>query len=255
MTWTWPRRRTCDVVPLATLLLASSTALANGRFPRSQRLVEDPTNPNALALGATYGIVTTTDRGRNWHHICEASFADLASYTGDPLLDFTNDGALLVGVQATINASRDGCRWKKTIGGGNTFVVDHTLIRSAPATVVALLANYRNGTVDYALWKSTDGAENWSELGAVPVETAYTIDVDDADENHVYVTGVSDNVGQLLRSNDAGRNWTVRPIPNTNLSEAPYLAALHPSDARRIYVLTDSWIPMDTDLAANDALL
>ena len=214
MTWTWPRWRTCDLVPLATLLLASSTALANGRFPRSQRLVEDPTNPNALALGATYGIVTTTDRGRNWHHICEASFADMASYIGDPLLDFTNDGALLVGVQATINASRDGCRWKKTIGGGNTFVVDHTLIRSAPATVVALLANYRNGTADYALWKSTDGAENWSELGAVPVETAYTIDVDDADENHVYVTGVSDNVGQLLRSNDAGRNWTVRPIPN-----------------------------------------
>jgi MYXO-CTERM domain-containing protein len=218
-------------------------------------LVEDPTNADGLALAATYGILTTADRGRNWFHICEASFADLASYTGDPLLDFTNDGALLVGVQATINASRDGCHWKKTIGGGNTFVVDHTLIRSAPATVVALLANYRNGTVDYALWKSTDGAENWSELGAVPVESAYTLDVDGADENHIYVTGVADDVGQLLRSNDGGRTWTVRPIPNTNFSEAPYLAALHPGDARRLYVRTDSWVPIGGDLAAHDALL
>ena len=155
-----------------------------------------------------------------------------------------------------INASRDGCHWKATIGGGgNTFVVDHTLVRSAPATVVALLANYRNGTVDYALWKSIDGAENWLELGAVPVETAYTLDVDAADENHFYVTGVADNVGQLLRSSDAGRTWTARPIPNTNLSEAPYLAAIHPGDARRIYVRTDSWVPIGTDLTANDALL
>ena len=255
MTSTWAWRRTSDVVPLAIFLLASSSALANGRFPRSQRLVEDPTNPNRLALGATYGIVTTADRGRSWYHICEASFADLASYTGDPLLDFTSDGSLLVGVQSTINASRDGCQWKKTIGGGNTFVVDHTLVRSATVTVVALLANYRNGTVDYALWKSTDGAENWSELGAVPVDTAYTLDVDDADENHIYVTGVTDNVGRLLRSSDAGRTWTIRPIPNTNFNEAPYLAALHPGDARRLYVRTDSWVPIGGDLAAHDALL
>jgi hypothetical protein len=218
-------------------------------------LVEHPTNNNVLALAATYGIVTTSDRGGSWYHICEASFADLASYTGDPLLDFTNDGALLVGVQTTINASRDGCVWKATIGGANTFVVDHTLVRSAPATVVALLANYRNGTVDYALWKSTDGGEGWFELASVPVETAYTIDVDDADDNHIYVTGVSDNVGQLLRSSDGGRTWTQRPIPNTNLSEAPYLAALHPGDARRLYVRTDSWVPIGTDLAAHDALL
>jgi len=207
-------------------------------------------------LAATYGILSTEDRGRHWYHICEASFADLASYTGDPLLDFINDGTLFAGVQATLNASRDGCRWKPTLGGGgSTFVVDYTVVRAEPATIVALLANYRNGTVDYALWKSTDGAENWSEIGAVPTQTAYTLDVDQADPERVYVTALTDNVGRLLRSTDGGRTWTERPIPNTNIGEPPYIAALHPGDPQRIYVRTDSWVPLDGDLTAYDALL
>jgi hypothetical protein len=218
-------------------------------------LVEDPTNPDHLALAATYGIVTTTDRGRSWYHICEASFADLASYTGDPLLDFTNDGAMLVGVQQTLNASRDGCRWTPMLGGGSHFVVDYTVQRSAPRTVVALLATFANGTSTYSLWKSIDGAENWFELGEVPGDYAYTVDVDPAQPSHIYVTTVADNVGQLLRSDDEGRTFTAHPIPHTDIGEAPYLAALHPSEPERIYVRTDAWTTIDGTLTANDALL
>jgi photosystem II stability/assembly factor-like uncharacterized protein len=219
-------------------------------------LREDPRNPDRLALAATYGILSTEDRGRHWYHICEASFADLVTYTGDPLIDFTNDGTLFAGVQSTLNASRDGCQWKPTLGGGgSTFVVDYTIVRSAPSTLVALVANYRNGTADYALWKSTDGAENWSQLGPVPTQSAYTLDVDPDDTERIYVTGLDDNVGQFLRSSDGGRTWTKRDIPNTNISEPPYLAALHPGDSQRIYVRTDSWVPLDGDLTAYDALL
>jgi photosystem II stability/assembly factor-like uncharacterized protein len=243
------------VVPAAALLLASSFALANGRFPRAERLREDPTGSDRLAIAATYGILTTEDRGRHWYHVCEASFANLQTYTGDPLLDFTDDGALLVSVQSTLNASRDGCLWKPTLGGGSTFVIDYTVVRSAPPAVVALAANYHNGTVDYALWKSTDGAENWSPLGPVPTQNAYTLDVDPAHPERIYVTALDDDMGALLRSNDGGNTWSRHPIPNTNISEPPYLAALHPDDSQRIYVRTDSWVPMDGDLTANDALL
>jgi photosystem II stability/assembly factor-like uncharacterized protein len=220
-------------------------------------LREDPNNPDRLALAATYGILTTSDRGRHWYHVCEASFADLTTYTGDPLLDFLDDGTLLVGVQATLNASRDGCRWTPKLGGGgSTFVVDYTVVRGAPAIIVALLANYHDGTTDYALWRSSDGAESWSHLGVVPTDIAYTLDVDPADPTHIYVTGIgNNNAGELLRSNDGGSSWSKRPIPNTNISEPPYLAALHPRDAQRLYVRTDSWVPLDGDLTANDALL
>ena len=218
-------------------------------------MVEDPTNPDHLALAATYGIVTTTDRGRSWYHICEASFADVESYTGDPLLDFTNEGAMLVGVQQTLNASRDGCQWTAMLGGGSHFVVDYTVQRSAPRTVVALLATHGSGTVVYSLWKSTDGAENWFELGEVPGDNAYTVDVDPAQPSHIYVTTVADNVGQLLRSNDEGRTFTAHPIPHTDIGEPPYIAALHPSEPERIYVRTDAWAIIDGTLTANDALL
>ena len=253
--WTWPRRRIGNVVTAAVLLLASSYALANGRFPRAERLLEDPTNADRLALAATYGILTTADRGQRWYHVCEASFADLASYTGDPLLDFMSDGTLLVGVQATLNASRDGCQWKPTLGGGSTFIVDYTIVRSAPARVIALVASYHNGTVDYALWKSIDGTESWSELGPVPAENVYTLDVDPVEPTRIYVTALENNVGQLLRSSDEGRSWSARPIPNTNLNETPYLAGLPAGDPQRIYVRTDAWVPLDGDLTANDALL
>src|SRR5438270_8775454 len=84
-----------------------STSFANGRFPRAERLIEHPNDPNQLRLAGTYGILTTEDRGRAWYHICEASFALASGYLGDPVLDLLADETLLVGVQTTLNASRD----------------------------------------------------------------------------------------------------------------------------------------------------
>ena len=231
MTSSLPRSRTWRVVPAAALLLASSSALANGRFPRAERLVEDPTNPDHLALAATYGIVTTTDRGRSWYHICEASFADLASYTGDPLLDFTNDGAMLVGVQQTLNASRDGCRWTATLGGGSTFRrrLHRAAISASHHRRASRHARERHGRlIRYGSLPMEQRIG--SQLGEVPGDTAYTVDVDPAQPSHIYVTTVADNVGQLLRSDDEGRTFTAHPIPHTDIGEAPYLAALHPSE-------------------------
>src|SRR5262245_62069033 len=115
----WSTFRACRsgaALVAAMLVLSGKVAEANGRFPRAQRLREDPTNPDALALAATYGIVTTLDRGEHWSHVCEGSFAGLSTYTGDPLLDFTNDGTMVVGVQSTLNVSRDTCSWTPKLG-------------------------------------------------------------------------------------------------------------------------------------------
>ncbi|MET0594929.1 MAG: hypothetical protein ABW133_19675 [Polyangiaceae bacterium] len=248
-------RRLVSIALAAVFVASGGAAWANGRFPRAQRLREDPTNPDGLALAATYGILVTSDRGEHWRHVCEASFAGLQTYTGDPLLDFTNDGTMLVGVQSTLNVSRDLCGWTPKLGGGAAIVLDYTIVRSSAPSIVALVATYRNGVADHALWKSVDGAEHWTLLGAVPATTAYTLDVDPRDDAHIYVTVLDGGVGKLLRTRDDGRTWTAIPIPNTDIARAPYIAALDPNDANRIYVRTDGWVPIDGILTADDALL
>src|SRR5437764_1290449 len=97
-------------------VLFASTALANGRFPRAERLIESPTDPNTLYIAATFGILVTSDRGKNWYYVCENAFSFQDMYTGDPVLSLTGDESLLVGVQNGLNISHDrGCDWKQAL--------------------------------------------------------------------------------------------------------------------------------------------
>jgi MYXO-CTERM domain-containing protein len=217
----------------------------------------NPARPNELALAATYGILRSDDRGRSWHHVCEASFAGSPTYTGDPLLDFTRDGAWLVGVQASLNVARDGaCQFTPVLGGNSTYVVDYTIARRPDDRIVALLATYENGTVDFSLVESRDAARSFTPLGSrLLVGAAYTVDVDPVRPDRLYVSAVTDNVGQLLRSDDDGATWSSFPIASSDTNQPPYIAAIDPRDPDRIYVRTDAWVPLDGDLTANDALL
>jgi MYXO-CTERM domain-containing protein len=252
-----PRRRPSLLLIAAAILLASSLALANGRFPRAERLRINPARPNELALAATYGILRSADRGRSWHHVCEASFAGSSTYTGDPLLDFLSDGAWLVGVQASLNVARDGaCQFTPVLGGNSTYVVDYTIARGPEERVVALLATYEKSTVDFSLVESRDGARSFTPFGSrLPVGAAYTVDIDPVRPDRLYVSAITDNVGQLLRSDDRGVTWRSFPIASSDTNQPPYIAAIDPRDPERIYVRTDAWVPLDGDLAANDALL
>jgi len=250
-------QRLCHASCVAVWVSVPLASLANGRFPRAERLFENPDDPNQLTLAATYGIVTTKDRGRSWYHVCEASFSLMDSYLGDPLLDFSGDRTMLVGVQASLNVSHaDGCEWRAVLGGGSVFVIDYSVARSQPSTIVAVLADYQGGSISYSLTESTDNGSSWQPIGGkLPAQTVYTVDLDPLDPTHVYVSGLNDNVGQLLSSADHGMTWSTYTIPSTDVSSAPYIAAVHPTDPRKIFVRTDGWTPIDGDLTANDALL
>src|SRR5258708_32712273 len=107
---------------VAGLTGPSPLACANGRFPRSERLIEDPSDPRHLLLGARYGVLQTTDRGRHWYDFCEALFAGDGTYGGDPLVDLVGGGhdagtrlAALVDVQTAISRSADFCAWTPTL--------------------------------------------------------------------------------------------------------------------------------------------
>jgi MYXO-CTERM domain-containing protein len=254
------------VVGAAALLLvctAAPSALANGRFPRAQRLLEDPAEPDHLLLAATFGLLTTPDRGQNWYDECEAAFAQNSGYAGDPILERVAGGALLVDVQSSINRSADGCGWTPTLGSLQTAATDtfeDFAVDSAGNTIVALATHLASGVATIRVQESTDGGLTWKAMGApLHASMVFTIDLDPTNAAHIFVTGLSptDRSGIFLTSTDAATTWTATPIPQMDPGEAPYIAAVDPHDPKKIFVRTDSWILPDgaPELVADDALL
>jgi hypothetical protein len=58
-----------------------------------------------------------------------------------------------------------------------------------------------------------------------------------------------------MSSTDHGTTWTSHPIPNTFAWASPYIAAVHPTDPKKVFVRTDGWKDRSNIETADDALL
>jgi hypothetical protein len=165
---------------LATL---STTALANGRYPRGQYLKEAAGDPNSLVLSATYGLLITNDRGKNWYVVCERGL--FGAVPGsleiiESVLEQTASGTLLSGSDRALRVSRDrGCtfatetqlpvKWEwydatKTSDQG--IVLDLTLEKAkGDKAVLVLVANLNGFGSGYQIFESLDDAVTWKPLG------------------------------------------------------------------------------------------
>ena len=244
----------------AAALLAAATAAANGRFPRAQRLVERPGAPDQLALYGTYGLLISGDHGQRWFHVCEAATG--AYFGEDPVLEFLEDGALLVRTEtALVRSERSACGWPVSLGGeGGDSIFDITRDVSTPGVVLALLGAFDANTGFITkLRRSDDGGQSWSaalELPPDDISAGLSLDVAPSDPARVYISGLtSAGDGVLLRSDDGGATFTARPIPNASNAAAPYLAAVDPNDPDRIFVRTDAYREIDGLDTGDDALL
>lgn len=250
---------------LSSLLASSATASANGRFPRAEKLLEDPRDPAHLILGGTYGLLVTHDTGSTWQHVCEAAFAEAGLQT-DPLLALAPDGALLAGIYASVARSGgDPCDFEKTLGMSNFEAVpDFTLLGERAAALLVTLQLEGTGPQRSTtqLYGSEDAGKSWTPIAAQLPDTlreALTVDVAAADGSRVYVSGVGpDGLGVLLRSDDGGKTFQSFALPtDALLGEAPYIAAVDPENADVVYVRTDAWVyDAEQGVArARDALL
>jgi hypothetical protein len=243
-------------------LTAPEHALANGRFPRAQRLTEVQGDPNTLLLSATYGILLTTDRGGTWRHLCELGFSFSIDEI-DPLVEVAGDGGMLVQVSRSLNrAVAPFCDFRPMLGGGQSDrVVDFALDREEPSRLVALmLGRGENGAVENRLFASEDSGLSFEAMGTVlPSEAitfGQTLDAAPSDGTRLYVSGINaEGRGVVLRSSDAGESFESTVLP-LEPGEHPYIAAVHPTDPDVIYLRTDTWTAnADGVLEANDALL
>jgi hypothetical protein len=254
-------RRTQALVWLvaATAVLATEPALANGRFPRAARLLEDPRDTQQLLLGATYGLLTSSDGGQSWHHICELSFG-IYPVSADPLLELSSAG-VLGGLLQGITLSEDaGCDFTPVLGGGqNQLIADISVDRSQRARVLGLSRTLTGGSVVSELFESADGGQSFEVVGEpllAGFDFPFTVDSAPSEPERVYVSGVGgDDIGRVLRSNDGGASWeTPHELTGTSSLNAPYIAAIDPNRADLLYVRTDGRELVDGQVFAKDSL-
>jgi hypothetical protein len=251
----------------AMLVLTTSNAKANGRFPRGEHLIEYPSDPNRLILAATYGLVNTDDGGKNWYYICETAFSlfdppssSSQGFTGDPLLQLSADEAIVASADIRITRSTDhACGWTTSFQPTGKTIID---IAAAPSNRNEIFALVQASAGMMQVYESTDGGVKFDPIGTQlsMIVLGYTIDVDPKDPNHVMVTGVMSftdpESGVLLNSTNKGMTWSSLPIPKTGINAPPFIAAVHPTDSKKIFIRTDEWVDDGAGATfANDALI
>ncbi len=256
---------------LSALLLAglsSAPALANGRFPKANQLVIAPCAPDTMTLRTTFGILFSSDRAASWDWVCETAVGYPANTNEDPSIALTANKTAIMGLYEGISVSPDtGCAWKH-IGGAldKEVVVDIVLRPDAPHTVFGLTSTYVTandaGAAIYEarLFETTDDGANWAPVG-VPIDPSVlseTVEVAKSNPHRFYISAVkgagATATGLLYVSDNDGASWAEHQVPLDLKNErAPFIAAVDPANADRIYVRTGGGSMSSRLLVSDDA--
>jgi photosystem II stability/assembly factor-like uncharacterized protein len=192
-----------------------------------QALVIDPTSPSTL-YAATYdgGVFKSADGGGLWASLATSpQEVDIQALTMDP----TNSSTLYLATegQGPYKTTDGGATWTQKLNGlidpNDPFFVSFrnradesiTVDPQNPSTVYL-------GTLDGAVFKSTDGADNWVKMTTPPNLRAHVV-VDPADASVVYAGTTG---GGVFRSPDGGVTWAafntgLDSLVNLTLAFAP----------------------------------
>ena len=220
------------MVLMVAAVLWPSTARANGKFPAADQLVVAGGDSDHVAMMSTFGVLTTRNAGRDWDVICESA-AQYEDY--EPAIALTTAGTVLLALNEGVGVGRDGgCSWSLANGVAEP-VVDVT--QSAAEPDLSLAITTFAGSSGY--WASTDDGASFQQVSALPAGfAALTVDVAPSDPMRVYASGVDVNAdqGQLARADDGGVSWTTFPIADSDTEFQPFIGAMDPFDADRLYV-------------------
>ena len=240
-------------------LCLPQAAVANGRYPTAQQVIEDARDPNHLVVRATYGLLVTRDAGKRWSLICE----EAVGYGGneDPMLGLFGNGTLLAGTLDGLTLAADnGCSFSRAQGGlGSTEIVDIAVQPLDRARALLLARRAETGFAEHRLWQSSDNGASWNELGgpfgAALNLVATAFDAAPSEQRRIYVSGLVDAPtlhGVLLRTHDGAVSWKALPIMDTGPTAIPFLSAVAPNDPDTVYVRIRS-AKADRLLVSSDA--
>jgi photosystem II stability/assembly factor-like uncharacterized protein len=213
-----PLARLALTAALTAFLCASSAGVAEtgtGVWTRSglqgefiTSLVIDPQNLNTLYAGAdSQGVFKSTDAGVNWSAVNTGltPFFGFPRLAIDPLTPSTLYAAARrdVGVPTirTFKSTNGAGSWSPTAPLRNVSV-----LAIDPLTPTTL---YAGTTGDGGIFKSTDGAENWSAVNTGLTDFFVTgLVIDPLTPNTLYAGAGFPPGGAIFKSINGGGNWT-----------------------------------------------
>jgi photosystem II stability/assembly factor-like uncharacterized protein len=206
---------------------------------RALALAIHPNNPDVLFLGtAQGGIWKSTDRGQHWTSIGNQTLPTLAiniirykpddpnvlyAATGEP------NGSTSVHGSGLLRSTDGGETWQPLPTHGNGWNFDYAAVTGlefdardtrtmyvSTATIVTFFRAPPNQPPT-GIFKSTDGGESWTLLRAATrhpngnslAASAGIIDLEYGGANAPDLLYASEWYGGILRSEDAGRSWTM----------------------------------------------
>jgi MYXO-CTERM domain-containing protein len=189
------------------LLLATTAAYGNGRFPSAQEFHQGPgANSDLMVVRTTFGLVVSVDRGRHWEYWCEDALLYGDGY--DPPLTYAADGTMMVALEDGLVTTRNGCTFRRQPDLESLTVKD--LASSPDGRVTWAIAVTRNATPDSRVARSTDNGLTFDFVGdRFPGVVLQTIEVAGSDPMRLYASGTlnADGRAVLYRSVDGGARW------------------------------------------------
>ena len=227
-----------------------------------------PSDPNVVYVGsgehAVRGVMTSygdgvyksTDAGRTWKKIG----LEKTRHISDVVVHPKNPDLVYVAAQGTVHGnnpergvyrSNDGGQtWKRILHvndstGASSLSMDPSnprILYAATWEHRRLPWSVRSGGPGSAIWKSTDGGDNWQKLneGLPSLMGKIGLAVSPANPNRVFaIVETEKSTSGLYRSDDAGKTWALLSNDQDISSRSWYYmeVAADPLNANTVYVL------------------
>lgn len=221
------------------LLWTPLAASAHGRPPRVERVAFDPSDPDRIVIGATIGLIVSSDGGASWTWVCAAAFGADPTQE-DPDVVVAGDGALVLATfDGAARGEPDLCDFSFPPGPArDVFVVD---LAADPSDAAIVLGLASSGVSDDRLVRSEDSGRTWSAVGA-PIADILTerVAIAPSDPSRIYVSGAIPDPTRrrafVLRSSDGGQSFAQTELALVDGERLPHVVGVDPTDPDRLFV-------------------
>ena len=202
-------------------------------------LAIDPLTPTTVFAGRANGILKTTNGGSSWNIVLTSGA--IRALAIDPSNSSIVYGGRIAGVLKTTNG---GASWANA-GLANTNVRSLVIVPNAPGTIYA-------GTFG-GVFKTTDAAFTWTavnngfltpytdnvsrlpaQVNALAIDPSAPSTIYAATTNSLIATGAYP-LSSILKSTDAGANWTAMTNGFGGLNSGFFTIAIDPTTPARVY--------------------
>lgn len=260
------------------LLLASATAMANGRPPTTNGVFFAPGDNKTIYVRTTFGLLVSHDDGCTFDWICEQDVGYAGQF--DPKYRVAKDGAIFASTFTGLRVSRDaGCNFSTITNGIPAMWIDALDIGSDGA----IWAATAESGMPNDIYKSSDNGMTFAPTGMQsPTIWWKSVVAAPSDPDHVYVTGyqvagtladggMMQPAAHFVATTDGGKHWAESPLTGVMYGPTPIVYAMaaqpdepthvmmmstgaNPPQGDRLYRTTDGGLTFTEVLATTDPI-